>query len=85
MVNKQTKCLSCGNNNLVSVLDYGKTPLADRLLTADQLEEPELTAPLEWVFCPDCRLMQITELVDPEMEHHQQQKGLLLYPPSNLF
>ena len=67
MVNKQTKCLSCGSNNLVSVLDYGKTPLADRLLTADQLDEPELTASLEWVLCPDCRLMQITELVDPEI------------------
>lgn len=67
MVNIQPKCLSCGSNNLISVLDYGKTILADRLLTAEQLEEPELMAPLEWVLCPDCRLMQITELVAPEI------------------
>jgi len=67
MVNLKPNCLSCGSRNLMSVLDYGKTPLADRLLTVEQLEDPELMAPLEWVYCPDCRLMQITELVAPEI------------------
>lgn len=60
-------CFSCGNSELRSILDYGQTPLADRLLTKEQLDEPELTAPLELVFCPDCRLVQITESVSPEI------------------
>lgn len=60
-------CFSCGNKELRSILNYGQTPLADRLLTKEQLDEPELTAPLELVFCPDCRLVQITESVSPEI------------------
>jgi SAM-dependent methyltransferase len=60
-------CFSCGNSELRSILNYGQTPLADRLLTKEQLDEPELTAPLELVFCPDCGLVQITESVSPEI------------------
>lgn len=60
-------CFSCGNSELRSILNYGQTPLADRLLTKEQLNEPELTAPLELVFCPECRLVQITESVSPEI------------------
>jgi SAM-dependent methyltransferase len=60
-------CFSCGNSELRSILNYGQTPLADRLLTEEQLKEPELTAHLELVFCPNCRLVQITESVSPEI------------------
>lgn len=67
MNSSKPKCFSCGNSELKSILDYGRTPLADRLLTKEQLKEPELTAPLELVFCPECRLVQITESVPPEI------------------
>jgi SAM-dependent methyltransferase len=49
------------------VLSLGYTPLADALLTADQLDTPEYLAPLEVVFCPACSLVQITESVPPEV------------------
>lgn len=61
------KCRSCGNSKLELVMSFGTTPLADRLLTADQLKEPEPTAPLNLAFCPDCSLAQITETVPPEV------------------
>ena len=61
------KCFSCGNKNLLSILDFGETPLADALLWERQLNEPEIFAPLELVFCPECALVQITESVDPEI------------------
>ena len=67
MNSSEPKCFSCGNSELKSILDYGRTPLADRLLTKEQLKGPELTAPLELVFCPECRLVQITESVPPEI------------------
>jgi SAM-dependent methyltransferase len=47
-------------------LSLGKTPLANALLTAEQLDQPELTFPLELVFCSECTLVQITETVPPE-------------------
>jgi SAM-dependent methyltransferase len=52
---------------LKPVLDLGRTPLANRLLTPGQLAEPEPVYPLELVFCPDCSLAQITETVPPEV------------------
>jgi SAM-dependent methyltransferase len=59
-------CRSCGATELRPVLDLGRTPLANALLTAEQLSEPELVYPLELVFCPACTLVQITETVPPE-------------------
>ncbi|MCJ7701160.1 MAG: hypothetical protein MUO62_06220, partial [Anaerolineales bacterium] len=56
-------CRSCQSTNLVPILDFGETPLADRLLREDQLSEPELTAPLTLMFCRDCSLAQIKETV----------------------
>jgi SAM-dependent methyltransferase len=41
--------------------------LADALLTEEQLGEQEWIVPLDWVFCPYCSLVQITESVSPEI------------------
>ena len=60
-------CGSSGGSDLVPILDLGRTPLANRLPTRDQLAEPEPTYPLKLVFCPDCTLLQITETVPPEV------------------
>jgi len=48
------------------VLDLGRTPLANALLTAEQLSHPEPVYPLELFFCPACTLIQISETVPPE-------------------
>src|SRR5581483_8401587 len=50
----------------VPVLDLGRTPLANALLRAEELAATEPTYPLEFVFCPQCSLAQITETVAPE-------------------
>ena len=60
-------CRSCGHSDLRSVLNLGTSALADRLLTQAQMDEAEITAPLELVFCPNCALAQITESVAPEI------------------
>lgn len=67
MNDRQTSCLSCGNSNLDSIISFGYTPLADNLLTTEQLANPEYTAPLDLAFCPECSLVQITEIVPPEI------------------
>jgi SAM-dependent methyltransferase len=60
-------CRSCGSHQLVPVLSLGETPLANALLTREQLSQPEAFYPLEVVFCEDCTLVQITETVPPEI------------------
>jgi len=60
-------CRSCCEPSTIPILDLGETPLADRLLTAEQLEQPEFFAPLKVMFCPNCSLVQISETVSPEI------------------
>jgi SAM-dependent methyltransferase len=59
-------CRSCGHAGLRQVLDLGRVPLANALLTAERLREPEDRFPLELYFCPQCALVQIGETVPPE-------------------
>ncbi|MGB9181010.1 MAG: class I SAM-dependent methyltransferase [Pyrinomonadaceae bacterium] len=67
-VNAQSSvaCRSCGTGDLKTILSLGRTPLANSLLKADQLNEPEEMYPLDLVFCAECALVQITETVPPE-------------------
>ncbi|MCU0496686.1 MAG: class I SAM-dependent methyltransferase [Anaerolineae bacterium] len=60
-------CRSCGSTDLKPVLSLGITPLANRLLTENQIHQAEPTFPLDVVFCANCTLVQITETVDPEI------------------
>ena len=59
-------CRSCGSTSLELILSLGKTPLANRLLTDQQLADPEPTFPLNLAFCRQCSLVQITETVPAE-------------------
>jgi SAM-dependent methyltransferase len=58
-------CRACGCGGLHSVLSLGQTPLANALLTRDQLQLPEPFFPLELAFCAECSLVQILESVPP--------------------
>lgn len=60
-------CRSCGGLDLELILSLGRVPLANALLTAEQLHEREPTYPLDLVFCPRCSLVQITETVPPDI------------------
>lgn len=60
-------CRSCQSSELETIIPFGVTPLADRLLTAEQLDAPELMAPLTLAFCRNCTLVQILETVDPKI------------------
>ncbi len=62
----ETRCRSCGSSDLHLVLSLGKTPLANSLLTEEQLQQPEPSFPLDLVLCENCSLLQITETVPPE-------------------
>jgi SAM-dependent methyltransferase len=59
-------CRSCGNLRLQPVLSLGETPLANALITEEQLRNSEPYYALDLVLCPHCSLVQITETVSPE-------------------
>jgi 2-polyprenyl-3-methyl-5-hydroxy-6-metoxy-1,4-benzoquinol methylase len=63
----EQNCRSCRSPNLEDILAFGETPLADRLVTEEQLQEQDIIVPLTLAFCPDCGLVQIRETVSPEV------------------
>lgn len=67
MHNHAAVCRSCEQASLELILDLGWTPLADRFLTKEQLNQPEPMYPLEVAFCHHCGLVQILETVPPEV------------------
>ncbi|WP_424095407.1 methyltransferase domain-containing protein [Moorena producens] len=60
-------CRANSTDDLELIISFGYTPLADGLLTKDQLDKPEYTAPLDLAFSPSSGLVQITESVPPEI------------------
>jgi SAM-dependent methyltransferase len=60
-------CRACGDPNLEPVLDLGKTPLANALLSQSRINEQEPEFDLVLAFCRRCSLVQITESVPPEV------------------
>jgi len=66
MMQPSLACRSCDASGLLPILNLGCTPLANALLTSEQLNQAEERFPLKLVFCPQCSLVQITESVSPE-------------------
>jgi SAM-dependent methyltransferase len=60
-------CRASGADDLEPILSFGITPLADALLSEEQLQQDEYMAPLQLVFSPSSGLVQITETVAPEI------------------
>jgi SAM-dependent methyltransferase len=59
------KCRSCGSTDAALILDLGRQPLANNLLTPADLAKPEPKFPLRLAVCKSCWLLQITDLVPP--------------------
>ena len=64
-------CQICTNPNLVPILSLGHQPPVHSHLTMAKKQEPELTFPLNLVFCRECLLVQLDYAVDPN----------ILFPP----
>jgi len=63
----KTSCRICGNSNLVKILDLGEMPLANAFLKKEDINNPEPKFPLVIYFCKDCGLLQVLDIVNPEL------------------
>jgi SAM-dependent methyltransferase len=62
-----TNCRSCGGDDLNIVLDLGRHPISNALLSEEQFNRPEAKFPLAVAFCSQCALLQVTETVPPDV------------------
>jgi hypothetical protein len=64
---RRETCRACGGTDVDPVLDLGAQPLANALLRTAEDFHDEAMFPLELVFCRACSLVQILDVVDPEV------------------
>src|SRR3989304_9926637 len=60
-------CRVCKNEKLNKFLELGPTPPANSFLTKEQLSTKEPVYPLDIYFCPECGLVQLRDIVSPEI------------------
>jgi len=62
---KRITCSACGAGDLEMFLDLGLSPIADAYTETADLDVPKY--PLQVATCPKCHLVQLLEVVDPEV------------------
>jgi SAM-dependent methyltransferase len=63
MSNENLFCRACGHKELHLIVSFGRVPLAEVLLTRDQLNQQSIAYPLDVLFCENCSLVQLAEAV----------------------
>ena len=64
---KRKECRACKSKNLKLFLDLGKMPLAGGFLKGLDAMPFEKVYPLQVYVCQECSLVQILEIIDPEI------------------
>lgn len=59
------RCRFCATVLRLTLLDLGSMPLSNALLAPRDLQTPEPTYPLHARVCPECRLVQVDDVVPP--------------------
>lgn len=61
------QCRICQSPRLDMFLSLGPMPLANSFLKQEQLNKPEQHYPLDVVFCSNCGLVQLAQVIDPQI------------------
>ncbi len=67
---KRKTCRVCGDKNLKRVLSLGHSPLANAFLRSPAEFFSESFFPLDLYFCVSCSLVQLLDVVNPEILFH---------------
>jgi len=62
--NYRNKCRICNCSGIIEFLNLGNLPLANNLLLS--IDEKKETFPLSLAFCPECYLVQLTNVISPD-------------------
>src|SRR5262245_53016466 len=64
---RRTACRGCGGGDLELVISLGRIPLVNTFLRKPEDGAREQRYPLDVYVCPSCTLVQLLEVVDPEV------------------
>src|SRR3990167_1280178 len=72
MAKKIKTCRMCDGEKFSSVIDFGKNPLVNSLIEANDLEKTEPVYPLKVKQCNKCSLVQIVDVIDSHKIYRDQ-------------
>src|SRR3989344_8466868 len=61
------KCRICGSSELIKFLDLGLMPIPNGFLKKEDLNKPEKKYELSCLYCNNCGLAQLSNIVDPDL------------------
>ncbi len=64
---RRTTCRVCGYDQLRRILSLGPTPLANSFVRSSDEFTDEPSSPLDVYFCRTCSLVQLLDVIDPEV------------------
>src|SRR5438874_12575330 len=64
---RRKSCRICGGGPLRVFLELGPTPLANSFPASPEQFESEAFYPLDVAFCENCSLVQLVDVIDPEV------------------
>ena len=63
----EIECRVCNSRNMFKFLSLGPTPLANKFIKKEHLNEEEIYYPLDAYFCEECFFVQIGYVVNPKV------------------
>lgn len=63
----KNNCRICDSDDFIKILDFDEMPLANAFLREENLEQEEKKLPLAVYFCKNCKLLQLLDVVNPEI------------------
>ena len=63
----KVSCQICGGKKLESIIQYGNQPIVQSYISPSNILSPEVTYPLNLVFCSSCGLLQLDYIPDPDI------------------
>jgi predicted TPR repeat methyltransferase len=64
---KKIKCVVCGSSNIFTILNLGKSPLANNLVPFKDIKKKHKKYPLVMGQCNKCKHVQLKYLVEPKL------------------
>ena len=63
---KRSVCRLCESKNLEMVIPLAPTPVAEKYLNKNQLNQEEIICPLDLYICKSCGHVQLLDIIDPK-------------------
>ncbi len=63
---KRSICRLCESKNLEMVIPLAPTPVAEKYLNKNQLNQEEIICPLDLYICKICGHVQLLDIIDPK-------------------